>query len=68
MSLQISTKSSQPDFEGNISKEYKLNVNKALNKKLEATQRDRYVCYKHTTGGIVITADAATFELFKSAA
>jgi hypothetical protein len=30
--------------------------------------RDRSVSYNHTTGGIVITADAATFELFKSAA
>jgi len=68
MSLQISTKSSQPDIEGNISKEYKLNVNKALKKKLEAMQRDRSVYYNHTTGGIVITADATTFELFKSAA
>ena len=80
MSLQISTKCSQSDIEGSISKEYKsnvskvtsqeyyLNTNKTLKKKLQATQRDRSVSYNHTTGGIVITADAATFELFKSAA
>ena len=68
MSLQIRTKCSQSDIEGNISKEYKLNKNKALKKKLEATQRDRSVSYNHTTGGVVITADAATFELFMSAA
>lgn len=82
MSFQISTKCSRSDIEGNISKEYKsnvnkgnnmpkeykLNVNKALKKKLEATQRERSASYKHTMGGIVITADAATFELFKSAA
>ena len=68
MSLQIRTKCSQSDIEGNISKEYKLNINKALKKKLEATQRDRSVSYNHTMGGIVITADAATFELFMSAA
>jgi hypothetical protein len=62
MSLQIRTKCSQSDIEGNISKEYKLNINKALKKKLEATQRDRSVSYNHTTGDIVITADAATLD------
>ena len=64
MSFQIRTKCSQSDIEGNISKEYKLNINKALKKKLEATQRDRSVSYNHTTGGIVITRLFAMLQWF----
>jgi carbonic anhydrase len=45
-----------------------FNINKALKKKLKATQRNRTLQYKYTGGGIVITADAASFELFKMAA
>jgi hypothetical protein len=45
--------------------DYTLNINKALKKKLKATQRNRTLQYKYTVGGIVITADAASFELFK---
>jgi hypothetical protein len=48
--------------------DYTLNINKALKKKLKATQRNRTLQYKYTGGGIVITADAASFELFKMAA
>jgi hypothetical protein len=43
-------------------------VKGALKKKLKATQRNRMLQYKYTGGGIVITADAASFELFKMAA
>ena len=45
--------------------DYTLNINKALKKKLKATQRNRTLQYKYTGGGIVITADAASFELFR---
>ena len=48
--------------------DYTLNINKALKKKLKATQRNRTLQYKYTGGGIVITADAASFELLKMAA
>ena len=48
--------------------DYTLNINRALKKKLKATQRNRTLQYKYTGGGIVITADAASFELFKMAA
>ena len=47
---------------------YTLNINRALKKKLKATQRNRTLQYKYTGGGIVKTADAASFELFKMAA
>ncbi|CAG2206322.1 unnamed protein product [Mytilus edulis] len=40
---------------------------KALLKKLEATQRSTSMEYKQTNGGLVIKADAATFELLKHA-
>jgi hypothetical protein len=36
-------------------------------KKLEATKRAVHIEYKYTSGGIVIVADAATFELIKHA-
>ena len=45
--------------------DYTLNINKALKKKLKATQRNRTLQYKYTGGGIVIPADAASFELFE---
>ncbi|CAC5400211.1 MLL4 [Mytilus coruscus] len=44
-------------------KNYTLNITKALYKKLEATKRNLSIEYKHTAGGIVLTADAVTFEL-----
>jgi hypothetical protein len=44
-------------------KNYTLNITKALYKKLEATKRNLKVEYKYTNGGIVLTADAVTFEL-----
>jgi hypothetical protein len=34
-------------------------------KKLEATKRAVHIEYKYTSGGIVIVADVATFELIK---
>ena len=36
-------------------------------KKLEATKRNLNVEYKYTNGGIVLTADAVTFELLRLA-
>ncbi|CAC5407357.1 unnamed protein product [Mytilus coruscus] len=50
-----------------IIKDYSLNVDKALIKKPEATQRSTILEYKQTSGGLVIKADAATFELLKHA-
>ena len=48
-------------------KNYTLNITKALYKKLEATKRNLNVEYKYTNGGIVLTADAVTFELLRLA-
>ena len=48
-------------------KDYTLNITKALYKKLEATKRNLNVEYKYTNGGIVLTADAVTFELLRLA-
>jgi predicted glutamine amidotransferase len=42
-----------------------LKIDKALKKKLDATKRHQNALYEYTRGGLVITADAATFELFK---
>jgi len=46
---------------------YNLNITKALQKKLEATKRNTNIEYNFTNGGIVITADAVTFELIRIA-
>ena len=46
---------------------YELNVDRDLLKKLEATRRSENLSFCYTDGGIVITADAATFELIKLA-
>jgi hypothetical protein len=43
--------------------DYTLNINRALKKKLKATQRNRTLQYKYTGGGIVITADATIYKL-----
>jgi hypothetical protein len=48
-------------------KNYTLNITKALYTKLEATKRNLNVEYKYTNGGIVLTADAVTFELLRLA-
>jgi hypothetical protein len=45
---------------------YTLTITKALYEKLEATKRNLKVDYKYTNGGIVLTADAVTFELLSS--
>jgi hypothetical protein len=45
------------------SKGYELNITKALYTKLEATKRAQNMQYELTGGGIVLTADTATFEL-----
>jgi hypothetical protein len=50
-----------------ITNTYTLKIDKALNKKLDATKRQQSVLYGYTRGGLVITADAATFELLKIA-
>ena len=49
-------------------KPYKLNVDKNLSKKLAATKRTHHLCIEEKDGGMVVTADAAMFELFKRAA
>jgi hypothetical protein len=41
-------------------------IDKALKKKIDATKRQQNVLYEYTKGGLVITADAATFELLQS--
>jgi len=46
---------------------YTLNITKALHKELEATKNNLNVEYKYTNGGIVLTADAVTFELLRLA-
>jgi hypothetical protein len=48
-------------------KKYNLNITRALQKKLEATKRNQHVEYKYTSGGMVVTADTATFELISIA-
>jgi hypothetical protein len=51
-----------------ITNTYTLKIDKALKKQLDATKRQQNVLHEYTRGGLVITADAATFELFKIAA
>ena len=51
-----------------ITNTHTLKIDKALKKKLDATKRQQNVLCEYTKGGLVITADAATFELFKIAA
>ena len=46
---------------------YTLNIEKSLEKKLMAAKRVVNLSYEFTNGGIVIEADAATFELIKIA-
>ena len=53
---------------GTTAKPYKLNVDKNLSKKLAATKRTQHLCIEEKDGGMVVTADAAMFELFKRAA
>ena len=48
-------------------KNYTLDITKGLYKNLEATKRNLNVEYKYTNGGIVLTADAVTFELLRLA-
>jgi len=48
-------------------KQFELNLDKTLAKKIEAAKRDVVVEYEFTNGGIVGTTDAATFELLKNA-
>ena len=50
------------------SKQYELNIERSLSKKLTAAKRVQHLCIEEKDGGIVITADAATFELVKRAA
>ena len=49
-------------------KGYELNITKALYKMLEATKRAPNMQCELTGGGIVLTADTATFELIRTAA
>ncbi|CAG2190666.1 unnamed protein product [Mytilus edulis] len=44
-----------------ITKDYSLNIQRALMNKLEAIIREAHLEFKNTGGGLVITADAATF-------
>jgi len=48
--------------------DYVLNIEKSLEKKLIAAKRIRNWTYEYTGGGIVVEADAATYELFKTVA
>ena len=48
-------------------KDYTLNIEKSLAKKLTAAQRKEKVSYKFKDGGLVITTDAVTFERLKRA-
>lgn len=52
----------------NSTKNYELNISRSLAKKLRATKRVECLEFTLTSGGIVIEADAATFELTKEAA
>ena len=49
-------------------KNYQLNLEKSLEKKLIAAKRVKSLTYEYTGGGIVAEADAATYELLKTAA
>lgn len=49
-------------------KDYVLNVDKALTKKLLATKRSPKIEFTYKAGGVIITADAVSFELLKEAA
>lgn len=46
---------------------YELNIDKALYKKLTAKKRVQNIVYEQKGGGMIITADTATFEFFKHA-
>ena len=59
---------SSQDSHSSITNTYTLNIDKALKKKLNATKRQQNVLYEYTKGRLVITADAATFELLRIAA
>lgn len=48
--------------------DYVLNIEKSLEKKLIAAKRIRNWAYEYTGGGMVIEADTATYELFKTVA
>lgn len=47
--------------------DYNLNIDKSLLKKLKAAKRVQHLTYTLTAGGMVAIADAATYELLKSA-
>lgn len=63
--VQIHPSSTIRDTQSSVESNYILNVNKALSKKLEATQTKQNIEYILKEGGIVMTADAVTFELLK---
>ena len=48
-------------------KDFALNLDKAIAKKLEATRRNVEILYEFTGGGVVGNMDAITFELVKNA-
>ena len=45
-----------------------MNIEKSLEKKLNADEDAKNLSYEYTHGGIVATADAATYELIKISA
>ena len=51
----------------NREKQFSLNIEKALEKKILATKREEQFEYNQTGGGIVGNADAITYELVKNA-
>ncbi|CAG2195816.1 unnamed protein product [Mytilus edulis] len=64
---QVSKVGSSIPNKRQITKDYSLNIQRALMNKLEATKREAHLEFKNTGGGLVITADAATFELIRQA-
>jgi hypothetical protein len=67
VAAQIHPRSTMRDSQSSVESNYTLNVNKALSKKLEATQRKQNIEYVFKEGGIAMTADAVTFELLRLA-
>lgn len=65
--VHIHPRSTMRDSQSSVESKYIVNVNKAQSKKLEATQRKQNIEYILKEGGIVMTADAVTFELLKLA-
>ena len=51
-----------------VKQNYALNIEKSLEKKLNAAKRAKNLSYEYPHGGVVATADAATYQLIKISA